>query len=123
MNSPLTMGAPSFVVLLTCVQFKDKIMRALIEQAPKVSNARSVERLRRAVFVVVLIEVGLTLLQVARHKLSDLFSRKKPAATFPTSANHGDSFGGSASAPVTPIVGTRGDVLMSRSAGGGGVKR
>jgi hypothetical protein len=33
------MGALSFVVLLTSVQFKDKIMRALIEQAPKVSNA------------------------------------------------------------------------------------
>jgi hypothetical protein len=57
---------------------------------------------------------------VARHKLSDLFSRKKPVAALPPSTMHAISFGGSASAPVTPIVGTRGNELMSRSAGVGG---
>ena len=63
------------------------------------------------------------LMQVARHKLSDLFSRKKPIAAVQPSAVHAASLGGSASAPVTPITGTRGDALVSRSAGGAVFKR
>jgi hypothetical protein len=63
-------------------------------------------------------------LQVARHKLSDLFSRKKHTAAL-SSSKQTSSFGGSASAPVTPMVSDRGDVHFPRSAGdkGGGAAR
>ena len=61
---------------------------------------------------------------MARHKLSDIFSRKKTSvAALPQSSSHAMSVGGSASAPVTPIVGSRGGVPMPRSAGGGGFNR
>ncbi len=66
----------------------------------------------------------LTPVQVARHKLSDLFSRKKHTAALPSSKQT-PSFGGSASAPVTPMVGNRVEMHIPRSAGdkGGGAAR
>ena len=70
------------------------------------------------------IDCCLTLVQVARHKLSDIFSRKKtPVASRPPSSVEAMAFGGSASAPVTPMVVSRGGVPLPRSAGGGGVNR